>query len=271
MNSMTSAPASNDAVRTERNGHLFEIILNRPDKRNAINLDVLDGLAAAAQEAASLDVRAIVLRGEGKAFSAGLDFGMAMSGGFPLEPGMAEFRFQLTERIQRPLTMLENLDKPVIAALHGVCIGFGLEIALAADLRVTAPDTKLSLPETALGLVPDVGGTTRLLRTVGRSRAKDIIFTARDVEPEEALRIGLVDRISADPLATARELATTIAGNAPLAVGLAKRVIERSGDVDKRTSFDLEGMAQSVCLRSEDFMEGIQARMQKRTPDFKGR
>ncbi len=260
-----------EAVRTEKNGHVLDIILNRPDKRNAVNIELLDGLAAAAEKAATdREVRVVVLRGEGKAFSSGLDFGMAMTGGISIEPGMAAFRFELAERLQRPLTMLENMDKPVIAVLHGVCIGFGLEIALAADLRVAAPDTKLSLPETRLGLVPDVGGTTRLLRTVGRSRAKDIIFTARDVPTDEALRIGLVDRVAEDPLSVGRELAEQIAGNAPMAVGLAKRVVERSGDVDKRTSFDLEGMAQSLCLRSADFMEGIQAAMQKRKPEFKG-
>jgi enoyl-CoA hydratase len=154
--------------------------------------------------------------------------------------------------------------------LHGVCIGLGLEIALAADLRVAAPGTRLSLPEVQLGLVPDVGGTTRLLRTVGRSRAKDLIFTGREIDAEEAYRIALVDRVAEDPLAAARELAAQIAKNAPIAVGLAKRVVERSGDVDKRTSFDLEGMAQSLCLRSDDFMEGIQAKVQKREPDFKG-
>lgn len=261
-----------DAVITEKNGLLFEIILNRPDKRNAINMDVMDGLARAVEAAvADEGSRVVVLRGEGKAFSAGLDFGMAMSGGLSIEPTMAQFRFQLSERLQRPLTMLENMDKPVIGVLHGVCIGFGLEIALAADLRVAHPDVKLSLPETRLGLVPDVGGTTRLLRTVGRSRAKDIIFTSRDVSADEALRIGLVDRVDADPLTAGRALANEIAANAPMAVGLAKRVVERSGDVDKRTSFDLEGMAQSMCLRSEDFMEGIQAAATKRKPEFKGR
>jgi enoyl-CoA hydratase/carnithine racemase len=268
---MSETTLAAPAVRTEKTGHIFEIILNRPEKRNAINLEVLDGLAAAAEQAANdTSVRVVLLHGEGKAFSAGLDFGMAMAGGINIEPSMATFRFQLTERLQRPLTMLENMDKPVIAILHGVCIGFGLEIALAADLRVAHPDVKLSLPETRLGLVPDVGGTTRLLRTVGRSRAKDIIFTAREVPTEEALRIGLVDRVDLHPLAEGRTLAEQIAGNAPMAVGLAKRVIERSGDVDKRTSFDLEGMAQSMCLRSQDFMEGIQAAVMKRKPEFKG-
>jgi enoyl-CoA hydratase/carnithine racemase len=261
-----------DAVRTETHGHRFEIILNRPEKRNAVNFELLEGLAAAAEQCAyETATRVVVLRGEGKMFSSGLDFGMAMQGGLSIEPGMAGFRFQLAERLQRPLTMLENLDKPVIAVLHGACIGLGLEIALAADLRTADPAVKISLPETRLGLVPDVGGTTRLLRTVGRSRAKDIIFTARDVPADEALRIGLVDRVADDPLAAARELADQIAANAPLAVGLAKRVVERSGDLDKRTSFDLEGMAQSLCLRSEDFLEGIQAAVGKRKPEFRGR
>jgi enoyl-CoA hydratase/carnithine racemase len=258
-------------VVTERRGRILEIVLNRPEKRNAVNGAVMDGIAAAVGAAHDPEVRAVVLRGEGKAFSAGLDFAAAMSGELPVDPGMAQFRNALAERLQRPLLLLENLEKPVIAALHGVCLGFGLEIALAADLRVAAPDTRISLPEVRLGLVPDVGGTTRLLRTVGRSRAKDIIFTAREVPTDEALRIGLVDRVADDPLAVARALAEQIAANAPIAVGLAKRLIERSSDIDKRTSFDLEGMAQSVCLRTEDFMEGVQAAMQKRAPDFKGR
>ena len=258
-------------IRTERRGHVLEIILNRPEKRNAVNFELLDGLVVAAGEALDVDVRVVLLRGEGKAFSAGLDFGMALGGDLPIEPGMSGFRYTLSDRLQRPLTLLEELEKPVVASLHGVCLGLGLEIALAADLRVASKDTRLSLPETRLGLVPDVGGTTRLLRTVGRSRAKDLIFTAREVLGEEAFDMCLVDRLSDDPLATARALADEIAVNAPMAVGLSKRIIERSGEVDKHTSFDIEGMAQSMCLRSEDFMEGIQAAMQKRTPEFKGR
>ncbi len=259
-----------EAVRTERQGAILEIILNRPDKRNAVNIELLEGLTAGVEKALEPGIRVVILRGEGKMFSSGLDFGMAMAGGISIEPGMAAFRYQLSEKLQRPLTLLENLERPVIGVLHGMCIGFGLEIALAADLRVAHPDTKLSLPEVKLGLIPDVGGTTRLLRTVGRSRAKDIIFTGRDVPTDEALRIGLIDRIAEDPLAAGRALAEEIAGNAPMAVGLAKRVVERSGDLDKRTSFDFEGMAQSLCLRSDDFMEGMQAAMQKRKPDFKG-
>ncbi len=258
-----------EAVRTERNGSILEIILNRPDKRNAVNIEMLEGLVEAAHEANDAEIRAVVLRGEGKAFSSGLDFGMAMTGGIPIEPGMAGFRFVLSDKLQRPLTLLEDLEKPVIAALHGVCLGLGLEIALAADMRTAAADTRISLPEVKLGLVPDVGGTTRLVRTVGRSRAKDLIFTGREVLGEEAYAMALVDRVSDDPLAAARELAEEIAGNAPMAVGLSKRVVERSMDLDKRTSFDFEGMAQSMCLRSEDFMEGIQAAMQKRKPEFK--
>ena len=259
-----------DAVRTEINGPILEIILNRPEKRNAVNMDILDGIAAAIPRALEPGVRVVILRGEGKAFSAGLDFNMALAGDLAIEPSMSQFRFLLNERLQRSLTMMENMDRPVIAVLHGVCIGFGLEIALAADLRVTSPDCKISIPETRLGLIPDVGGSTRLLRTVGRSRAKDIIFTARDVPADEALRIALVDRVADDPLKAGRELAMQIAANAPIAVGLAKRVLERSGDVDKRTSFDLEGLAQSVCLRTEDMMEGLQAAATKRKPEFKG-
>lgn len=259
------------AVSTELRGAVLEVVLNRPEKRNAVNQELLDGLAAAVEQALDSRIRVVILRGEGKCFSAGLDFMMAMGGGgMSIEPGMGPFRFQLTERLQRPLLLLENLEKPVVAVLHGVCLGLGFEIALAADLRVATPDVKLALPEVKLGLVPDVGGTTRLLRTVGRSRAKDIIFTGRDVLADEALRIGLIDRVAEDALGVGRALADEIAANAPIAVGLAKRILERSGDVDKRTSFDLEGMAQSLCLRSDDFLEGIQAAMQKRKPEFKG-
>lgn len=260
-----------EAVRIERSGHIIEIILNRPEKRNAVNLELLEGIGKGADEAAAdSNIRVVILRGEGKAFSAGLDFGMAMSS-IQVDPSMAAFRYALVERLQRPLNTLENLDKPVIGVLHGVCLGFGLEIALAADLRVAATGTRISLPETRLGLIPDVGGSTRLLRTVGRSRAKDIIFTARELGPEEALRMGLVDRVADDALAVGRALADEIAANAPIAVGMSKRVLERSLDVDKRTSMDIEGMGQSVCLRTEDFMEGMQAAMQKRKPEFKGR
>jgi 3-hydroxypropionyl-coenzyme A dehydratase len=149
----------------------------------------------------------------------------------------------------------------------------GLELALAFDLRVAATDLTLSMPESRLGLVADVGGTTRLARTVGPSRAKDMLMTARSVDANEALQWGLVNRVvpAAEVLSGAVALGREIARNAPLAVGMAKLLVDQGDGLDKHSQMVLERWAQSQLIPTEDFREAVQAFVQKRPPNFKSR
>jgi enoyl-CoA hydratase/carnithine racemase len=271
-----SSTAQN-VIKIRIEGEIAYLALNRPEKRNAINNDVLRAIPEALAEADRPEVRAIILYGEGAVFSAGVDFTSLAAdtgshGGAGGGPDLVRFR-RFVHASQASLDALERIEKPVIGALHGYVGGLGLELALACDARIAATGTRLGMPETRIGLVPDVGGTTRLTRTVGYAMAKELIMTARMIDADEAARIGLVNRVVAagTQIAAAEELAREIARNAPLAVGLAKRIIDIGQSVDKSTFMDLESLAQSSLFQTEDFREGATALAQRRDPKFKGR
>jgi enoyl-CoA hydratase/carnithine racemase len=258
-------------------GEIAYLALNRPEKRNAINNDILRAIPEALAEVDRPEVRAVIIYGEGAVFSAGIDFtslagDTGAQGGAGGGPDLVRFR-RFVHASQMALDALERIEKPVIGAIHGYAGGLGLELALACDARIAAVGTRLGMPETRVGLVPDVGGTMRLTRTVGYAMAKELIMTARLIDAEEAARIGLVNRVVAagTQIAAAEELAREIARNAPLAVGLAKRIIDIGHSADKSTFMDLESMAQSSLFQTEDFREGAAALAQRRDPKFKGR
>jgi enoyl-CoA hydratase/carnithine racemase len=177
----------------------------------------------------------------------------------------------ITDRFQGVLTRLERLEVPTIALLHGYCLGLAMELALSCDIRLAASGTQMGLPETRLGMIPDVGGTTRLTRLVGPARAKQIIFTGGRYDVELFEQWGIVNQVvAADQLeVAAAELIVEICQAAPLAVGMAKRVIDGLADIDR--GLMMEGWAQSQLFQTEDFQEGIQAFMMRRSPEFKGR
>ncbi len=269
--------AAQNVIKVRIDGEIAYIALNRPEKRNAINNEVLQALPKALEEVDRREVRAVIIYGEGAVFSAGIDFTSLASdtgaqGGAGGGPDLTRFR-RFVHASQASLDALERIEKPVIGALHGYVGGLGLELALACDARIAATGTRLGMPETRIGLVPDVGGTTRLTRTVGYARAKELIMTARMIDAVEAERMGLVNRVVAvgTQIAAAEELAREIARNAPLAVGLAKRIIDIGQSVDKSTFMDLESLAQSSLFQTEDFREGAAALVQRRDPKFKGR
>src|SRR5271156_1280147 len=269
--------ATQNVIKVRIDGEIAYITLNRPEKRNAINNEVLHALPKALEEVDRREVRAVIIYGEGAVFSAGIDFTSLASdtgsqGGSGGGPDLVRFR-RFVHASQASLDAIERIEKPVIGALHGYVGGLGLEIALACDARIAAVGTKLGMPETRIGLVPDVGGTTRLTRTVGYARAKELIMTARMIEAADAEKIGLVNRVVAEGahLAAAEELAREMARNAPLAVGLAKRIIDKGHGLDKMTFQELEVLAQSSLLLTEDFREGASALAQRREPRFKGR
>jgi len=258
-------------VTSRRDGALLYVALNRPEKSNAIHrellLELVDAIAAAER---APEVRAVILHGECPVFSAGVDFGMLagdVHGEAPLP-----FRTLIGD-MQAALGRIEAIEKPVIAAMHRYVPGLGLELALACDLRIATADCELGLPEVRVGLVPDVGGTTRLVRTVGYAKAKELIMTGRMIGAAEAAAIGLVQQVVpvGEHLAAAARLGDEIAANAPLAVGLAKRLVDLGANVDKQTFLAMELLAQSILLRTDDAREGARALAERRPPRFTGR
>ncbi len=258
-------------ILTEHKGPIFEITFNRPDKRNAIQLKMLRRVAEAINEAEQQpDVRLVVIRGAGKAFSAGLDLQSMGGVNEDFGPDWLQRPHALTREWQRALNRLTESPLPIVALLHGYCLGAGLETALACDFRYAAADVTLSLEETRLGLIPDVGGTTRLAQLIGMSRAKELIFTGRRIDAERAERWGLVNRVVAtqeELSGAAEELATELAGCAPLAVAAAKRIMQ--GIADEETGLALEQIEQAPLFHTEDLQEGIQAAIERRPPQWK--
>lgn len=261
-----------DLVLVQQRDHIVEIILNRPKKLNAGNIPLMDALDAAIDSVEKLrGARVVLLRGEGRAFCVGLDLMGTDSIIEMFGEDWQQNLFPLTNRWQATLNKLEACSLPVIGLLHGFTIGLGCEIALACDMRIIAEGTTFGLPETRLGLIPDVGGTTRLTRLLGPARAKELIMTGRNIKLEDAERWGLVNYIvpKAELMTKAEEIARELCEAAPLAVNYAKRVINDLSDI--RRGMQLEAWAQSILMRTEDFMTGAQAVMTKQTPEWKGK
>ena len=261
-----------DLVLTSQRDTIFEITLNRPDKRNAINLDVWRAFDEAVQLAnRTPGVRAVFIRGAGKSFSAGIDVSTFMALAAEFGPHWQSRMRSITDVFQAVLTRLERLELPTIALLHGHCLGLAMELALACDMRIAAANTLMGLPETRLGIIPDVGGTTRLTRIIGPARAKELIFTGKQIPAEQAEPWGLVNYVvpEGELVSKADTLAAELSQAAPLAVGMAKRVIDGLADVDR--GLQLEGWAQSQLMATEDFQEGVQSFLMRRPAVFKGK
>lgn len=266
---------SSGFIRTSHEDDIYHVVIARAPKRNALTIDMIDELGAAVR-AADLHpgVRAVILSGDGAMFSAGIDVSSLMAG--RVEAGdmnLGRWLRRMAERMQDALNTIENTELPVIAALHGQVIGLGLELALACDLRVCGEGCTLSMPEARMGLVADVGGTTRLSRLVDPGRAKDMLMTARTVGADEALLWGLVNRVAPEGahLQVALELARQIAQNAPLAVGMAKLIVDQGDGAAKATQLAIERWAQSLLISTDDVAEAMTAFMEKRPAEFKGK
>jgi enoyl-CoA hydratase/carnithine racemase len=258
-----------DLVLTEDHGRVRHVVLNRPEKRNAFNLALIEALDDALRDAAgNPGVHVVVLRGAGPMFSSGVDLKelAAMGGG-------TEHLRPFRARWLAVANLLEEMPKATVCQVHGACIGGALETALACDLRTMAADAITGLPETRIGLIPDVGGSSRLPQVVGLGRAKELIMTGRLVDGTEAERIGLVNRVApAGELdAATQELVDELLVCAPVAVGLAKRAMDASARPALSTTLELEVALQEVCARTADFREGAQAFAEKRRPAFSGR
>jgi len=258
-----------DLVITEDRGHVRHVVLNRPDKRNAFDGELVLATGAALRAAADdPNVWVVVVRGAGKVFSAGMDVA-ALAGAATEVERLRAFRRDALAAFN----LAEEMTKPVIAQIHGVCLGGALELALACDMRVLSDDAFVGLPETRLGLVPDVGGSSRLPQVVGLGRAKELIMTGRVIGAQDAERIGLANRVApaAELDAVTQELVDELLACAPVAVGLAKRLMDASARPALSTTLELEIAAQELCARTEDVREGVQAAAERRAPAFKGR
>jgi len=255
-------------VTTEDRGAVRHVVMNRPEKRNAMNDELVAGLAQALHEAAhDPAVLCVVVRGEGAMFSSGMDF--ASLGGLAQQPRrLREFR----TGVLAAWNLCEEMTKPTIAQIHGGCIGGAMELALACDLRTMAADAVIGLVETRVGLIPDVGGSSRLASVVGLGRAKEMILASKIIDGEEAHRIGLVNRVSApeELQETTDALVAELLACAPVAVGLAKRVIDAAAKPALAATLEQEVVIQQICAESEDFAEGARAFAEKRQPQFSG-
>lgn len=253
-------------VSRQENG-VMVITLNRPDAANALSIKVLEELKKVIDTCKfDLSVRCLVITGAGeKAFCAGADL--------KERAGMDTKMVRKTVSLIRAcINNLETLPQPVIAAVNGAAFGGGTELALACDIRVASENAKFGLTETSLGIIPGAGGTQRLSRLVGKGRAKELIFTARRIDAEEAKEIGLVEFVESPEslLEKALEIAGQIVRNAPIAVRQAKFAIEKGYDVDLTTGLAIEQNAYEVTIPTKDRLEGLQAFKEKRKPVYKG-
>jgi enoyl-CoA hydratase/carnithine racemase len=256
-------------VLTEDRGPVRHVVLNRPEKRNAIDDEVVLGLHdALTAAAADDDVRCVVLRGEGPMFSSGMDF--AALGALATDPArLRTFRRPILDT----WNLLEEMLKPTICQIHGACLGGAMELALACDLRTMAEDAAIGLVETRVGLIPDVGGSSRLPAVVGLGRAKELIMCSKVVNGTAAARIGLVNRVApADGLDAATDaLVGELLACAPVAVGYAKRVLDAAAKPALAATLEHEVTVQALCAQTDDFAEGVRAVAEKRQPEFGGR
>lgn len=251
-----------------------DVRLNRPDKLNALDQAMFDALVeTSAKLAADPSIRAVVLSGEGRGFCAGLDFisFQSMAG-----EGTRGDVSRLGDRSVGRITNLgqqaaygwAEMPAPVIAAIHGVALGGGFQIALGADIRVVAPDAQLSVLEIRWGLVPDMTGTYTLRQLVGLDVAKELTFTGRMVSGEEAVKLGLATRVSSDPHEEALKLAAQIASSSPDAIRASKRLLNRSGWVPLEQQMLDESREIGALIGSPNQAEAVAAYFEKRPPVF---
>jgi enoyl-CoA hydratase/carnithine racemase len=272
-----------DRIALAINNGIADVRLNRPDKLNALDGAMFQAIVDAGEALkGDPDVRVVVLSGEGRGFCAGLDFGsfQAMAGdpAKPSEPAEARAERsvgdigqtdgRITHLAQQSAWVWQELGVPVIAAIHGPALGGGLQIALGADLRIVAPDAKLSVLEARWGLIPDMTGTAMLPKLVGLDVAKELTFTGRMVSGEEAVQLGLATRVADDPRAAALELAADLVLKSPDALREAKRLLNLSGTRPIAEQFHDERVTMGSLIGSPNQVEATIAYFEKRAPKF---
>jgi 2-(1,2-epoxy-1,2-dihydrophenyl)acetyl-CoA isomerase len=259
MSSETVLRASSDGVMT--------LTLNRPDALNAFNVEMKDALLAGLKDAArDKEVRVVVLTGAGRAFSAGQDLKERQT------PEATDLGTELRTRYNPIILSMRRLEKPIIGAVNGVAAGAGASVAFACDIRIAAEGASFIEAFGRIGLVPDTGSTWFLPRLVGHARAAEMIFTTDPMDAATAERVGLVNRVvpAGSLLAECHALAARLAQSAPLALGLAKRALNRALESGLEDALEYEAQLQSIAGRSKDHAEGVAAFVEKRPANFTG-
>lgn len=259
-----------ERVRIDISEHVATVTMIRGEKHNALDEAMFRDLQEAALEvAADAGVRAVVLHGEGKSFCSGLDIASFMTGeGMGVTDMLEREGGQIANFAQRPSTNWALVPAPVIAAIHGNCLGGGLQIALGADIRIVAPDAKLSVLEARWGLIPDMTGTVMLPKLVGLDVAKELTLTGRMVSGEEAARLGLATRVADDPRAAAFELAADLVTKSPDALREGKRLLNLSGTRPVAEQFADERKTMGSLIGSPNQVEATMAYFEQREPRF---
>lgn len=258
-----------DRVRVEVAGGVADVRLVRGDKHNALDWEMFTSLDEAATRLGERgDVRAVVLSGDGPSFCSGLDFPSFAGQPERTEEILGHRDGDAANLAQRLTYEWQRMPMPVVASLHGNCLGGGAQLALGADIRIAAPDTRISVMEVKYGLIPDMGITQTLPTLVGLDVAKELTFTGRFVEAEEAVRIGLVTHVSEDPLQAAQELAAEIAARSPDAIRRGKRLMNEAARARSEDSLALEEALQRELLGSPNQIAAVTAALTKEPPEF---
>jgi 2-(1,2-epoxy-1,2-dihydrophenyl)acetyl-CoA isomerase len=268
-----------DILLVEDHAGVRKLTLNRPDRKNSVSPELREELLAALDDARSDDdVRCLVITGAGDAFCSGVDLGRSKvtkeaSAGEPPPPDLRAVREAMKRGMQRVVTALWELDKPVIAAVNGVAAGGGAQLALFCDLIVAAESARFIEIFAKRGLAIDSGGGWLLPRLIGLPKAKELVFFGEPISAHDALAIGLINRVVPDDaLAGAtNEWASRLAAGPTRAIGFSKRLLNRALDSDLAAALDEEAAVQALNSTSQDFKEGVRAFAEKRPPEFKGR
>jgi enoyl-CoA hydratase/carnithine racemase len=267
MSAATAAP-TRENVLYEKKGSIAYVTLNRPKVLNALNKATIAELTEVFEDARDdTAIRGVILTGAGdKAFAAGADIGEMAED----TPGQAGDK---TRQGQRLTTLIENLGKPVVAAVNGFALGGGCELAMACSIRLAVEAARFGQPEVTIGIIPGYGGTQRLPRLVGKGRALRLILTGEMIDAQEAYRIGLVNEIvtAAELISRAEAVLNRIGANAPVAVKLAIEAANRGLDVSLAEGLNIEASLLANCVATEDMKEGVAAFREKRKPKFQGR
>ena len=261
-------PDQPELVTVERKGDLVWLTINRPEVMNCLSFPTLRRFRTLLAELAEdLSIRCILIRGAGdKAFCAGADLKERKSMPLDLVP-------EFVKNIRRLMDDIEAMPQPTIAVVNGFAFGGGTEVMLACDLRVAAESARFGLTETALAIIPGAGGTQRLPRLIGKSRAKDLILTARLLDAQEAYMMGLVNRVAGEGAleAVAREVAEAISSNGPVAVRAAKAAVDQGLEVSQTQGLEIEAECYARTLSTSDRLEALAAFSEKRKPAFQGK
>jgi len=255
-----------ETVQLKKEPPLGWIYLNRPDKLNAINEQLMKDLRQAVDELVADDqIRVIIITGLGKAFCAGADISQ-----FKTLNGLTAWEF--AKKGRELMDYIENLPKPTIAMINGYALGGGLELAMACDIRIAAEEAQVGLPEITLGIYPGFGGTQRLIRLIGKGKAMEMMMTGDRIPAREAERLGLVNKVV--PLTElekeTRNFAIKLAEKPPVALKLVKLLVNQGLDIPILAGVNMESLGWGVVFSTEDAKEGVNAFFEKRKPNFKG-